>query len=250
MNKMITAFLLLFSFVCLGADTNLDRGLFGGFNNSLNNTKPYAYKISKDLTAQAPTKNIEIFELRHGDCFKDKTWNDCINDRERMELKQKNTSLIDHQTHWYGWSFYIPENYQDVSPVKLSIAQFYDEGAAEPVWMFQLNEDGLYIDNQFNKAGLVKLLVKKSDLVKKWHTIQLEMISSRKSDGKLNIWVDGAQVFTYNGATFKSNEFYFKYGLYRSFLSRWKNQTKIPTQIIYFSNVKMTKTQKDLLPKN
>lgn len=247
---MIITLLFFFSFSSLSADTILDRGLFGEFNNSLNNTRPYAYKISKDLTAQAPTKDIEVFELRHGDCFKDKTWNDCTNDRERIELKQKKSSFIDYQTHWYGWSFYIPESYQDVSAVKLSIAQFYDEGADEPAWMFQLNENGLYIDNQYNKTGLVKLLVKKSELIKKWHTIQLEVISSKKSDGKLNIWVNGTEVFTYNGPTFKSNEFYFKYGLYRSFLSRWKKPTKIPTQVIYFSNVKMGEKQKDLLPKN
>lgn len=250
MNKMIMTFVFVFSLSSLGAELRLDRGLFGEFNNSLNNTRPYAYKISKDLTAQAPSKVIEIFELRQGDCFKDKSWNDCTNDRERIELKQKSSSFIDHQLHWYGWSFYVPANYRDVSPVKLSIAQFYDEGAVEPVWMFQLNENGLYIDNQFNKSGLVKLLVKKSELLEKWHHVQLEMISSKKSDGKLNIWVNGTQVFTYNGATFKSNEFYFKYGLYRSFLSRWKKPTKIPTQIIYFSNVKMEKTQKKLLPKN
>jgi hypothetical protein len=244
MNKIIFLILLSFS----SNATDLDKGLLGKFNNSLNNTRMYAYKVSKDITLQAPTKFIEIFELRSGDCFKDETWNDCLNDRERIELKQKKSLFIDHQTHWFGWSFFIPENYQDVSPVKLSIAQFYDEGASQPVWMFQLNEKGLYIDNQFNKAGLVKLLVSKSDLVKKWHQIQIEMIGSRKSDGVLNIWVNGKQVFKYKGAIFKSNEYYFKYGLYRSFLSRWKKTVKVPTQIIYFSNVKMGKTQKDISP--
>jgi hypothetical protein len=238
------------TFALLATDISLDRGLFGDFSNSLNNTRPYAYKISPDITKSAPTKNIEIFELRTGDCFKDILWNDCQNDRERMELKQRNPSYIDHKTWWYGWSFYLPDNYKDIFPVKLSIAQFYDEGAVQPIWMFQLNDHGLYIDNQLTKPGLVKLLIKKSDLVKKWHTIQIEMIISRKSDGKFNIWLNGKKVFSYNGPTFKSNEFYFKYGLYRSFLSRWKNSTKIPTQNIYFSNVKKEKSQKELISTN
>lgn len=234
----------------MAANLTLDRGEFGDFSNSLNNTKAYAYKISPDLTKKAPSKNIELFELHSGDCFKDNQWSDCENDRERMELKQRTSSYIDHQTWWYGWSFYLPENYQDVSPVKLSIAQFYDEGASQPIWMFQLNEKGLFIDNQLSKPGVVKLIIKRSELVKKWNTIQIEMVSSRKSDGIFNVWVNGKEVFKYNGSTFKSNEFYFKYGLYRSFVSRWKKPTPMPNQIIYFSNVKKGKSQKDLISKN
>lgn len=246
---MIKFFFFLI-FAVSATDLSIDRNLFGEFSNSLNNPNSHAYKISKDITNSAPSKTIEMFELRSGDCSKDLRWNDCTTDRERIELKQKNSSYIDHQTWWYGWAFYLPENYQDVSPVKLSIAQFYDEGADQPAWMFQLNEKGLYLDNQLNKSGLVKLLIKKDDLVKKWYTIQVEMIPSRKSDGKLNIWIDDELKFAYNGATLKSNEFYFKYGLYRSFLSRWKNPSKIPTQNIYFANVKKAKTQKDLISKN
>jgi len=246
---MILKYILLLSTLSFSLPTSefsIDRGVFGDFSNSLNNSRPYAYKISSDLTKTAHSKNVEIFELRSGDCFKDSYWNDCANDRERIELKQKLSSYIDHKTWWYGWSFYLPETYQDISPVKLSIAQFYDEGDSGPAWMFQLNENGLFIDNQLSKSGPAKLLIKRSELIKKWHTIQIEMVSSKKSDGKFNIWVNGKEVFKYNGATFKSNEFYFKYGLYRTFISRWKKSSPLPTQTIYFSNVKKEKTQKEL----
>lgn len=227
-----------------------EHGSFGVLKRSLNNSFPHAYKTSNDVTKSAPTKMIEIFELRYGDCSKDKTWNDCTNDRERIEITQRDSSFTDQSVWWYGWSFFLPENFKDVSPVKLSIAQFYDEGSNTPAWMFQIKKDGLYVENKMARPEVSKLLIEKSNLIKKWHDIQIETLFSKKDNGKFNVWVDKKLAFSYSGTTLKSDEYYFKYGLYRSFLSRWKKSTPIPTQNIYFSNVKKEKTQAALSPTN
>lgn len=245
MKKLIVC-LIFIPLISLGNE----HGDLGVLKRSLNNAFPHAYKTSIDTTKSAPTKMIEIFELRFGDCSKDKTWNDCTNDRERIELIQKASSYIDQSTWWYGWSFFLPKNFQDVSPVKLSIAQFYDEGSNAPAWMFQIKNDGLYVENKLARPEISKLLIEKSNLVNKWHEIQIETLFSKKDNGKFNVWVDKKLAFSYAGITLKSDEYYLKYGLYRSFLSRWKKTTPIPTQNIYFSNVKKETTQKALLPAN
>ena len=86
-------------------------------------------------------------------------------------------------------------------------------------------------------------------MLEKWHNIQIETFFSKKEDGKFNIWVNGKEVFKYSGATLKSDVYFFKYGLYRAFLSRAKKRKRIPTQYIYFSNLRLEDTQEALAPK-
>ena len=248
MKKIITIlFLLLISFNCLAQD--LDRGLLPQMRRSLNNNRPYAHTIIDDVTKSAPTKKIERFELRAGDCSKDPTWDDCKTDRERTELVQRVLSEINNKTRWYGWSFYFPKNHKDVWPVKLTISQFLDEGYDLPAWVFHVNNKGIVIENTLTRPGLTQLLIKKEDMLEKWHNIQIETFFSKKEDGKFNIWVNGKEVFKYSGATLKSDVYFFKYGLYRAFLSRAKKRKRIPTQYIYFSNLRLEDTQEALAPK-
>ena len=152
MKKIITIlFLLLISFNCLAQD--LDRGLLPQMRRSLNNNRPYAHTIIDDVTKSAPTKKIERFELRAGDCSKDPTWDDCKTDRERTELVQRVLSEINNKTRWYGWSFYFPKNHKDVWPVKLTISQFLDEGYDLPAWVFHVNNKGIVIENTLTRSN-------------------------------------------------------------------------------------------------
>ena len=228
---------------------DIDRGQLSPMRRSLSNNHPHAYSIIDDITQNAPTKKIEKFELRAGDCTKDPIWNDCASDRERIELVQRVLSQINNKTQWYGWSFYFPENYKDVWPVKLTISQFLDEGFDLPAWVFHVNDKGIVIENTLTRPGLTQLLIKKSDMLKKWHTIHVEAFFSKKEEGKFNIWVNGQEVFKYSGPTLKSDIYFFKYGLYRAFLSRAKKRKRIPTQNIYFSNVRLEDTREALTPK-
>lgn len=63
----------------------LDRGEFGVFLRSLN-VKPYGYTVIVDPTGNAPSRLIERFEVRPGDCHFSGGWSDCRSDRERSEL--------------------------------------------------------------------------------------------------------------------------------------------------------------------
>ena len=45
----------------------VDRGDFGSFKRLLND-RPYGYRVVEDPTGSAPTRRVERFEVRPGDC--------------------------------------------------------------------------------------------------------------------------------------------------------------------------------------
>lgn len=53
----------------------LDRGTFGPFVLSLNDTR-HGYQVVRDPTGAAPSKQVERFEVRPGDCNRNGGWDD------------------------------------------------------------------------------------------------------------------------------------------------------------------------------
>ena len=73
---------------------------------------------------------------------------------------------------------------------------------------------------------------------------------SKNDDGFFKIWVNGKEKFNYIGQTMTADKIYFKFGLYRSYLKdlRLISKENIPTQKVFYSNVKKAKTREGLLP--
>ena len=145
---------------------------------------------------------------------------------------------------------YIPKSYINVYPTKTALGQFYQKGS-HPVWMFQNSTGGLYLDQQVHghTEKYYPLLTKK-EFKGRWHTIKLHIKWSKNNDGFFYVWIDGKQKVKYIGQTMDANQVYFKYGVYRSFLSRYKDKygvQKVPAQKVYYSNVKRSETEKGLL---
>jgi len=263
MNKiqviLFTLIILLFN-----GCANINKGNFGPFKRSLNNTR-YGYKVVKDFTNQAPTDYIEVFEVRNGDCSSNTGWSDCANDRERSELSGSKDNYPGSE-FWYGWSIYIPKDYVNIYPTKVALGQFHQKGS-HPVWMSQNSNGGLYLDQQVHgSTEKYYPLLSKKEFRGKWHKIELHIKWSRSDDGFFNVWIDGRQKVKYSGQTMDASQAYFKYGIYRSFLSRYNREEKlkyiqnkdieyedipepkIPTQIVYYSNVKRADSREGLLP--
>ncbi len=237
----------------LSPPTSLEKGTFGPFERALNTTQ-YGYQILPDPTELAPTQYVERFEVRSGDCGTNGAWSDCSNDRERSELSQTIKELGEGDTAWYGWSVYFPPDFPDISPTKTTIAQFHqrneDGRIAKPVWMFQHSNGALYLDDQTTGRSTRRIpLIPASDLRANWHNIKVKVRWAKDESGRLNIWINGAQVFEYQGPTMNAKKVYFRYGLYRSFISRYKtaeNSDIVPTQIALFANVNRAKTRRGL----
>ncbi|MCF6172431.1 MAG: polysaccharide lyase [Campylobacteraceae bacterium] len=244
MKKIILG--LLFVLLIAGCVT-IDKGNFGPFKRSLND-KSYGYKISPDITKTAPTKMIEIFEVKPGDCSSNNGWSDCANDRERSELSGSKDNYPGSE-YWYGWSIYFPKEYKNIYPTKTALGQFHQKHS-HPVWMFQNSSGGYYLDQQVHgHTEMYYPLISKKDLREKWHKIEIHAKWATNNNGFFKVWVNGVQKVNYIGQTMTAAQVYFKYGIYRSFLSRYKNAhkvNKVPSQTVFYSNIKRADTRKYL----
>ena len=191
--------------------------------------------------AQAPLPvrdgNTSIrFEVRPGDCSRGKHgWDDCKTDRERTELKQR-----DHQrqneTMWYAFSLHVPADHVNVWPAKLSFAQFHQEGG-KPAIMLRNYKGGLWLDVRHEgKTMQLTQMLTAEQLRGHWNDITLNVHWSRHVNGYVRAWVGNRKVTEYRGSTMNRKKVYFKFGLYRSFVSRNPLNAKT-THTAYFDRV-------------
>jgi hypothetical protein len=226
-----------------------DRGDFGSFKRSLS-TSSYGYAIIDDPTHLAPTKTVERFEVRPGDCGSNSDWSDCDHDRERSELSEQLKETQSGSVWWYGWSIFVPNDYINVYPTKVALGQFHQD-KSHPAWMFQNGDGGYHLDNQVHGSSSADYpLLTEAELRGRWHKIEVQVRWSRNDDGFFRVWVNGAPKVDYVGATMSADRVYFKYGLYRSFLGRYKSAkgvSEVPAQTVYFSNVRRSKDRAGLV---
>ena len=215
-----------------------DRGWFDPMVRSLNN-KSYGYQIVKDVTGSAPTKLIERFELRPGDCSANRVWDDCATDRERSELSQIDRDIFIGSTEWYGWYIFVPKEHKVISP-PVYMGQFNQWPAtSRPAWMFITNAGGYYLDPHLSNQKYSKL-IDKTDLLGKWNKIEINAKWSKYWDGFFRVYVNGKLSVNFKGKTAGVAKLFFKYGIYRTHVSSHtaNYDTKALTQIVYFTKVK------------
>ena len=230
--------------------TVIHRGIFKTFKRSLND-KSYGYSVVEDPTGSAPTKRVEVFEVRPGDCAKDQGWDDCKNDRERSELSENKKRARSGSEYWYGWSIYFPEDYINIYPTKTALGQFHQDDGAHVVWMFQNGIGGYYLDEQVQGGTRHYFkLISEESLRGQWHQIEVHAKWEKDRSGIFQVWVNGELKADYTGQTMTDKKVYFKYGVYRTFMSRYKNKTnttEVPAQTVYYSNVKKGLTRESLV---
>ena len=231
--------LILFSGCQTMSTAHNDRGWFDPMMRSLN-YKSYGYQIVEDVTGSAPTKLIERFEVRPGDCAANRGHDDCTTDRERSELSQENKDILIGDTEWYGWDLFVPKEHEDIWPTPVYMGQFHQRGA-KPAWMFYNRFDGYYLDYHVGKEFQFAKLLDIKNFLGQWNKIEVNAKWSDGNDGFFRVYVNGKLNVNFGGKTASASQLYFKYGIYRSFISRYKNNNNgkaPPTQIVYFTKVK------------
>jgi len=227
---------------------SLDRGDFNVFTRSLN-IQPNGYKLIKDPTGKAPAKKVEQFEVRSGDCHFNKGWNDCEKDRERSEVRERGELASEGSKAWYGWHFYVPDDWPDVYPTKTVLGQFHQQDS-HPVWMFLNIKGGLALDDHSTgRSSRIIELIPEKDFAGRWHRIEMHVKWKSNKKGFLKIWVNGKKKIDYKGKTMSAKKVYFRYGVYRSFVSRYKDfvqKKNVPKQRAMFANVRKSKNRKGL----
>ncbi|MEQ6916869.1 heparin lyase I family protein [Halomonas aquatica] len=225
--------------VLSGCSAVYENGNFGGFKRSLNYTS-HGYSVVKDPTGNAPTEYIQRFELRDGECATELGWSDCRNNRERTELSQVGENF---GKGWYGWYIYVPETYENIYPVKVALGQFHQRSLTTPAIMFQNFYGGLHVDVQRTGNTIDhQEIIDKDDFKGRWHKIELNV--SWSEDGFIKVYVNRKLKYSFEGDNRTSSGTYFKYGIYRTHVSRYLGE--IPTQIVYYTGLRKGKTREDL----
>ncbi len=215
--------------------------------------KPYSYAR---VSFSDGTKG-ERFTLKAGDCVRNN--GDCRDDRERVEFFDKRQSIQPGDERWYAWSFYLPSDgfprLRGNGP-GYTFGQVHQRERSGPELLFQLFSDGFFInfsnpfqldDDPMNPIGPYRQIriARQGDLTNRWTRIMLQARWSRGEDGFINVWMDGRPVWSYRGATTNANDpLYFKYGLYRAFVSRCGGPC--PDATVFYRNVRQGRTQAEV----
>lgn len=249
-RKFITSssFTLTVTGTAAWAGNGLNRGYFGEFTRSLN-VQPHGYALINDPTGAAPEPIVERFEVRSGDCHFNGGWSDCDNNRERSELRERGSQSAAETSAWYGWWFYVPQNWPDVFPTKTVLGQFHQDGS-HPLWMFLNYDGGLVLDDQSTGRTTRRIpLIDHKKFASQWHRIEIQAKWTTSSSGLLKVWVNNDLKFEHHGGTMTAETVYFRFGVYRSFISRYKSATgqqALPTQIAMYSGVRKASTRDGL----
>ncbi|EFO32398.1 conserved hypothetical protein [Roseibium sp. TrichSKD4] len=263
MARLILVLLFLLSPAQLLASdrTTLPNDVASGFGKSWLKSMPYGFKKHgfKIVTAPEPVrfgKQAIRFEVRPGDCGNSGDWDDCSNDRERHELSQINSLQRHGDTYWYAWSIYIPNDTPLLAPTKVHLGQF-QQRKNNVLWLMSWNRSGYSIDNQvpgYGRTREMRAVVPSNDMkantdIKgRWLDILVHVKWSHDTDGFFRVYANHDLKYDWKGQTIaQKDRSYFKFGIYRSFISRYSNSNngaKPPKQIVYYDEVRRGKTLK------
>ena len=222
-------------------------------NRSLNDKK-HGYAISSDVARAG--KKSQRFEVRAGDCGEEIGWSDCANDRERSEIIVKKTWPYGRDV-WIGFSVYLPPDFKTSSRVKTTVGQIHQKGgnrptgkagglpSKPPLMQMEMIGDRYLMGVRINTGPKenVKTTTKDYNLISvsqmrgRWTDVAIHLDTS---DGNelLEVFVNGKLKGSIRDwINFRPEEYFLKYGIYRSFVS--KHGGPMPTQILYIDEVKM-----------
>ena len=229
---------------------SMDKGSFGRFERSLNTTD-YGYQVIADPTGNALLPLVERFEVRPGDCGVNGAWSDCEKDRERSELRAMTRHARPGDEFWYGWSLFVDKDWKNVFPTKTALGQFH-QYRAHTVWMFQNHNGGLHLDRQVTGRSQTYVpLIPAEEFRGRWHKIVVHARWSKGADGFFRVWVNGKERASFDGPTMRTDQVYFRYGVYRTFMSRYRRKTgekHVPAQTALFAGVRRAATRESLGP--
>ena len=279
MRKLFALPLILFTTSCLSIGVNERNSK----NPSLNHDQPYGYMVDTNIARKG--KESQRFEVRHGDCDRDKTWSDCKNERRRYErYVDPISSEKPGGVAWYAYSIFMPKNFPKIYPVNTTLGQVKVHGVRYPLWYLSARRKGMHIryDASFQECKLIKY----EDLLGKWTDFLIRVDYSTKEkpnksysdvyvNGKLIDCEINSPVLDQETLSERTKNVHtspiinFRYGIYNTFASRWlsKNKTKdvsnypgslvknvwkvdwgveLPTQVIHYDEVRIGSTRESV----
>lgn len=200
----------------------------------INLRTPYALITSSEVARVGETS--QRFELRHGSC----RGYDCDNDRQRFELIQSRGSenTVGDKT-WYGFSMYLPNDFQEISPSNTTVGQVKLTRWRGPLWnlnlrngrmIFEYRPNGQHDSVTCHVANLSQMRGRWTDLViySDYNT------RNTQNNAMLTVWANGRQVCNSNQllvttamvSEVNHTDITLRYGIYNSYVSRWLNANR------------------------
>lgn len=249
---MRLGFLLASSLLVSACVSSVGAGRLQG-ERSLSNTA-HGYSIVRDRVRAG--LEAQRFEVRPGDCGRDRVWSDCETDRERSEISLGQRWQYG-QNMWIGFSVFLPSDFQTSNRVRTTVGQIHQWGGNRPSG----TANGLpsfpplmQLEMLGNNYSLrVHILTGQADNVRNdvrdFHLISINEMRGRWTDVAINFDTSGdsqALEVYINGErrariedwiVFHPEYYYFKYGIYRSFVSQ--HGSPMPAQVLLVDEVRM-----------
>ena len=221
-------------------------------SNTMTGISSHNFQYLNDSTKSRRGSHYQLFELRDGDCGSYVGWDDCANDRERVEFTASPLPPVGKQC--MAFSIMLDENFTLGSFNQTALAQIQQRGGptgfmegfkSNPgVLMFHAQEgyydfDWLYLHGSrtdIKQTDLKFRLLSLNDMKGKWTDISFCLDFTKNN---MSLWVDGKRKFDINQpptGLHMPESIFFKYGIYQSFVSKHSGST--PTQIVYYDEIR------------
>jgi hypothetical protein len=226
-------------------------------------------KFRETVTSPALGKKAGKITLLPRDCGRDKEgdYSDCKNngrdavvghgggDRARSEYSSK---IRYTGEKWISVSIYLPNDFKSVEPVSTSLFQIYEWGKRDeqrhPRMMLRVENGALapryYPVNGRDVPGKIHKHLFIYEMRDKWTTIIFHTKMGKKAgEGFVKMYVDDVLYNEYDGRTGYGGQFFNKFGIYHSWITRWKDEIhgEYPTQVVYYDNLFRANSKAKLL---
>lgn len=237
----------------------LKTSSISGFTHHTNHMdhNDYNFQYIKDKTKARAGKYFQRFELRDGDCFGDDNWSDCENNRERVEFSAE-PQQRPVKKQCYGYSLMLSKEFIDTHPTNTSLGQIHQKGGptgtAEglasfpPLIQIDAFLGGLHLNWHVLSGS-------KTNVIDRGYHYELKRLRNMKEvwtdisfcldfeNKRMDVWIDGVQKVKIlkSPINFVPEEIYFKHGIYRSFISKYKERkkkNKMPTQVVFYDEIR------------
>ncbi|WP_282153982.1 heparin lyase I family protein [Ruegeria atlantica] len=213
---------------------------------------PHAHSKSKEQVRAG--KWSQRFEVRAGDCGSDHGWSDCQTDRERSEITL-NKRWTYGTDQWIGFSVFLPNDFKSSNKVRTTVGQIHQKGGPSgqaggfksnpPVVQLEMKGNQYFARVHILSGGAknVKGSDKRFELASiaamrgRWTDVVLHF-DTKGGNEVLEVYINGQRkAYISDWLRFHPKNYSFKYGIYRSFVSR--HNGPMPTQVLFFDEVKM-----------
>lgn len=218
--------------------------------------RSWSYKKLRDPTGNAPTRRVERFEIRNGDC----KGGDCQKGNGRTE-RHVVSDLTLGDTGRFAYSIYYPSHEYNFLPnVVTNTGQvfLYDKPRSDwgggPLWMCEASPGGAKLAAKISTFRYVGKriyadtkrryplgTVGRSLPMDRWHQIVVDFKLSDGSDGFVATYVNGKRAMRYTGPTALPGAVAgMSYGLYQNRTNEYPGDKKsIPPQVVYYSGTQL-----------